>query len=83
MPSNYYGYKTWSPDEIVVRDIAFSFNGARNDKTTVPGFWDLEPDSKQCYRRRSFKNSSSNLTQLSPILSMKLTDDAGKDYMLL
>lgn len=79
--SNYYGYKTWSPDEIVVsRDIAFSFNGARTDKTTVPGFWDLEPDSKYVIVDVSFKNSSSKPYQLSPILSMKLTDDAGKDY---
>lgn len=79
--ADYYGYKTWSPDEIVVsRDIAFSFNGARTDKTNIPGFWELEQSSKYVIVDVTFKNSSNKPYQLSPILSMKLTDESGKDY---
>lgn len=79
--ADYYGYKTWSPNEIVVsRDIAFSFNGARTDRTTVPGFWELESGSKYVIVDVSFKNSTNKPYQLSPILSMKLTDESGKDY---
>lgn len=78
---NYYAFKVWQPNDIVEsKDIAFSFNGARADTTSIPNFWVLESGKKYVIVDASFKNKMDADYQLSPVMSMKLIDDAGNEY---
>ncbi len=78
---NTYDQTTWQQGEIIIDDrFAFSFNGIRTDESEIPGIWELEENNHFVIVNVSFKNTSEQTYQMSPITTMQIKDESGRYY---
>lgn len=76
-----YPYKHWAVGDIVVSDnLAFRVNSVRTDQTQVPGYWELADGTQYVILNLSFTNRTDKEYVLSPIQTMFIEDETGKQY---
>jgi hypothetical protein len=78
-----YPLHAWQTGEIVTHSaFAFRLNSVREDTHDIPHVWELAPGQKYVMVNVSFKNTSRETYQLSPIRTMQLRDASGTLYQV-
>ena len=76
-----YPLTTWQTGDIVEGDgFIYSLTSVRTDAQGIPSYWELDSNSVFLLARLSFKNTSTQKLEFSPVLTMQVRDETGTTY---